>query len=1174
MKNRHHRWIREVLRRTLSTALVISLLVTQQGFLVLEAFAANVVGKTVVRTSGGSVVGNFPGAPGQNLAPLSLLTGGSPSLQGALPETAGLFSLPPAAGTSAAAQAAASAAGPVRVPVLTPAVEPKTPAAFAAQAAAPSALRTAPAVASPVAAPSVAHAANEQDPGGVAGLNRLARASAVPGIGALNRFFDSSRSRRESASIPTNAGDRSTARRPALERPAAGNGLRFFLVREGEAPLVADGRSLREMLAADPALLEELNGSGRVRIVTDNNPSGNGLAKENVAAVEALLRSVGVNARSESESVSIDWKGGREKADGPAHSKEGVGSTKEAGDLTRKWIIGPIAGIFREIKFLGRTLAASYAPPLWSEVLGGFVSKSAPLAFSAATYWAVIGPSHPWLLGGAIGISLFLEVFHGIFLNTWNEFQNNLKKLRGMGYQIGFTWAYMQSFGAALRTLSWAAAPGKTVPVWSPVYWKDLIVMSVLGTFFGTLGINGLNALYEKGRIRRWQRSAIQQVRDLLMLAAGPLFATGSMTLFWAVFGTSQAIDFTIYMLGTRAKRRTVLYAASAEASQTAEFSSKFPVEDQRGKPGPLKQAWQGIVEGPFGRAGRWIGRLFRRGPPAARPPVNGADAPRAPPARAAKRAPDSLSEVDLRLDPERKYHPSPEDWRDELFYLIMVDRFAKGETGRPIGDPAEGGTRHGGDLNGIIEKLDYLQKAGVTTLVMTPVTHSLPEAYHGYATMHFLDIDPHLGTVEDFKRLIAQAHKRGIRVLMDLVVNHTGPVFDYKDGDADGTPWMGRQKETVWKEALRPSELAKDEHFTRMGKIRDWNDSGQSRRGDFPPNYRHVATDRPETRRLMIDIAKYWMKEADIDGFRLDAIRHVAADFWPHFMREVRGYAKEMGKENFLLLGENSTGVDAEIRADIDAQFDTLYNYPAYRRENYALHGAAPTRMLEDSLHRTRQALGDAAGRLLRFIDLHDTYRFLRTKEPVGALHAALAYLMFSTGIPLVYYGTEQAFRQDVQSLDPEGPHLPADPRNREDMFADGQFKSDSSAGDKFDETSPTFRHLRRYAVLRKAYAPLRRGGQFVRWSDPSGAGIYAFSRIYEGEEVLVVMNTARQAREATMWVDSGLTPAGTTLTDALDPHETVETFAPEGGGSKATVGVPGLGVRVFVRKLAGTDG
>lgn len=533
--------------------------------------------------------------------------------------------------------------------------------------------------------------------------------------------------------------------------------------------------------------------------------------------------------------------------------------------------------------------------------------------------------------------------------------------------------------------------------------------------------------------------------------------------------------------------------------------------------------------------------------------------------------APESITQADLKPEPGRAYTASPDDWRDQTLYSVMLDRFAKSAKGRPLGDPKNGLSRHGGDLAGATEKLDYLKSMGVTTLLVSPVTMSIPEAYHGYAPIHFLAVDPRLGTMDDFKKLVSEAHKRGMRVVVDWVLNHTGPVFEYK-GDGGWSGMQGPPKEIGERELpLWPQELNDENAFTRRGVIKDWNDNVQATHGDFPPNYRHIASDREDTGDVMIRAASWWLKETDVDGLRLDAIKHIAPGFLPRFVREVKGYAASLGKKNFLMLGENSSGIDEELIPFIkDAGLDSLYDYPAYRRDNYALHGHGATIELDWSMSKTKYAFGQAAAKLVRFIDLHDVYRFLRDGEPLGKLHVALSFLLLSMGIPLIYYGTEQAFRQKNGNLGSESSYSPADPENREDMFADGQFKSESSAGDKFDETSPTFKLVQKLNALRAKYPALRRGQQYPRWSDPNGPGIYAFSRIESGQEVLVVMNTADEARSAEMWVDADISPAGTPFVDALDGATTAVSFASPMGGSRVSVSVPPNGVRVFVKLAA----
>lgn len=470
--------------------------------------------------------------------------------------------------------------------------------------------------------------------------------------------------------------------------------------------------------------------------------------------------------------------------------------------------------------------------------------------------------------------------------------------------------------------------------------------------------------------------------------------------------------------------------------------------------------------------------------------------------------APKTLAEVSLDPEPDAQYTASPEDWRDEVFYSIFVDRFARGGQAKPWGDPKSGQTWHGGNIQGVIGKLDYLQGLGVTTIMLTSLAMSAPGGYHGYWPVHMMAVDPHYGTLADYKRLVSEAHKRGMRVVMDLVVNHVGKVFTYEDNNH----WGPIRSVVKWLRRFKPLELAKEEHFYRRGVINDWDDRDQSLRGDFPPDLRHFNVENPVTQDLLIRMAKWWIKETDVDGFRLDAYRHMHPSFWAKFHKEIRLYAAWLGKKNFLQLGELSVGMETDLVGHVGpGRLDSAFSYPSYRRDNAALHGKGPTRMLEVSFWSAANTLGRYADLLLRFIDNHDTYRFMRETTPRAIFRVAVAYLLFSTGVPMLYAGTEQAVRQAVEPMMPEGPAAPADPHNREDLFAGGQFKSRfTRQGDVLQAGTQPYEQFRRLAELRKKFPALRRGEQYVRWSDPYGAGIYAFSRILEGQEVLVAFNTS----------------------------------------------------------------
>jgi glycosidase len=525
---------------------------------------------------------------------------------------------------------------------------------------------------------------------------------------------------------------------------------------------------------------------------------------------------------------------------------------------------------------------------------------------------------------------------------------------------------------------------------------------------------------------------------------------------------------------------------------------------------------------------------------------------------------PDTVAEISLTPPPGRTYHPSPVDWRDEIIYSILIDRFQDDPGAVVVGDPAGGNSRHGGTLRGVTSRLDYLVGLGVTTLTLSPVAENPPRTYHGYAPVHLLAVDPYLGDLADLVELVTTAHELGLRVVLDLLVNHAGPVFEYVDGD--GWRGMAGQSGEIgrWRLVLRPAELAHPEHFSRRGVINNWKDPDQAAYGDFPPNYRRFATDNPATRNLLTRIACWWLKETDVDGFRIDALRHIDPDFVIALIADIKAYAAGLGKHNLLTLGEYSTSDDRYLVDSYALGLDSVYAYAEYRRQNRALHGRAPASQLARSFEISAKALGPAVADTVRFIDNQDVYRFLRAGEPESVLRMAMAFLMFSIGIPSVYYGSEQAFRQFTDNLEHEGSHNPADPQNREDMFADGRFVSDSSAGDRFDPTSSMYRWTARLAAIRLRHPVLRRGGQLVRFADPTGPGLYAFSRFDDTDEILVVLNTDTVAHTENVPVGADL--ARGPVTDELDPAYPVVVDESGSDGAKVRLSLPGHGVRVLV--------
>ncbi|MBL9129494.1 MAG: hypothetical protein JNL97_17720, partial [Verrucomicrobiales bacterium] len=332
-------------------------------------------------------------------------------------------------------------------------------------------------------------------------------------------------------------------------------------------------------------------------------------------------------------------------------------------------------------------------------------------------------------------------------------------------------------------------------------------------------------------------------------------------------------------------------------------------------------------------------------------------------------------------LPRRQRYHPSPADWRDEFLYFLLVDRFSDGAestrpqldrgnrgSARPSGAGGEGwrwdrwgesGAHRwqGGTLRGVSSKLDYLSGLGVTTLWLSPVFRQRGhlDSFHGYGIQHFLDVDPRFGTREDLVALVEAAHARGIRVILDIIFNHSGPNWVYPGGESmppyrppgqqpyDFGAWLsgtgvpmpaGKPPEGI-DDGVWPVEFQRAEVYTRagMGNLGGDDDKldrvdAEHKRTDFF-TLRDFALSQPGVLNGLVRCYAYWIALTDCDGFRIDTLKHVSREEARNFCGAVKEFAANLGKSRFLLVGEVAGGDFAQgyylqaLERNLDAVLD-----------------------------------------------------------------------------------------------------------------------------------------------------------------------------------------------------------------------------------------------------------
>ncbi|MEU9852815.1 pullulanase-type alpha-1,6-glucosidase [Streptomyces sp. NPDC047974] len=537
-------------------------------------------------------------------------------------------------------------------------------------------------------------------------------------------------------------------------------------------------------------------------------------------------------------------------------------------------------------------------------------------------------------------------------------------------------------------------------------------------------------------------------------------------------------------------------------------------------------------------------------------------------PATAAPRPPAPPSDRTLAAEPARQ------DLTREQFYFVLPDRFANGDTSNDKGgltgsrtatgfDPTDKGFYQGGDLKGLTQRLDYIKGLGTTAIWMAPIFKNRPvqgegkdasAGYHGYWITDFTQVDPHFGTNDDLKKLIAAAHAKGMKVFFDVITNHTADTVDYaekkygyrpkgaypyldKDGrpfddrtaiggvDADSFPYTpvarGGDKVPAW--LNDPTMYHNRGDSTWQGESAEY--------GDFV-GLDDLWTERPEVVEGMRRIYETWVRDFDIDGFRIDTVKHVDLDFWTQWATALDAYAKKRGREDFFMFGEvysADTAVTAPYvtRGRLDATLDFPFQDAA---RAFASQGSGADRLAkvfaEDYRYTTDKA---NAYEQVTFLGNHDMGRFgtfLKQDNPNASdaelvRRATLANeLMFlSRGNPVVYSGDEQGFTGAGGDKDARQPLFAT---RVADYLDDDRLGTDRGHDtDAYDTGHPLYRSIAALSKLTREHPALRDGVQQERYAQDS---VYAASRTDAKQRVeyLVAANSATEPKTVTLPVDS----------------------------------------------------
>ena len=451
-----------------------------------------------------------------------------------------------------------------------------------------------------------------------------------------------------------------------------------------------------------------------------------------------------------------------------------------------------------------------------------------------------------------------------------------------------------------------------------------------------------------------------------------------------------------------------------------------------------------------------------------------------------------------------------------DVMYLITPDRFANAD---PSNDDLDGvkvnrsraGARHGGDLRGIINKLDYIQGLGFTTIWLNPVLENrMPGgSYHGYAITDFYQVDPRFGSNEEYCELVDKAHEKGLKVVMDMIFNHCGSAHWWLK-DFPSSDWLNNQDHFVQTTHFKWTLM--DVHAPNSEKdimVNGWFGRGMP---DLNQKNRHLA-------RYLIQNSIWWIEYARIDGIRQDTHPYADYDFMAKWCKEV-----EEEYPDFNIVGEawyprgtasawwqrNSRINDANSNLKTVMDFDlTFACQEAFSDVSSSKEGSeAGLFQLYEVI--AQDFLYPDPNNILIFLDNHDLGRFMHKGEnDLRRYKQGLAFLLTTRGIPQIYYGTEilmcgtKAEGDGVIRTDFPGGWL-GDTRNA--FTKTGRTDLENEAWD----------YMRKLLLWRKSCDVVKEG-ELVHYT-PDKSGCYVYARIKDHKVVLVLMNGTDEERSLGM--------------------------------------------------------